>query len=96
MRRRGAIDPNTTSQGPITINRELMPKRLELLKEAFPRLTSIGYLANPQYGLHAPQLQEMEAAAQALGLKLIVGQAIMGHGRIDDDNLGTNTAPPNV
>ena len=66
--------PEHNFTGPITINRELMPKRLELLKEAFPRLTSIGYLANPQYGLHAPQLQEMDAAAQALGLKLIVVQ----------------------
>jgi ABC-type uncharacterized transport system substrate-binding protein len=60
--------------GPITINRELMPKRLQLLKEAFPKLKSIGYLANPQYGLHAPQLQEMETAAQGLGLKLVVVQ----------------------
>ena len=66
--------PEHNFTGPITINRELMPKRLELLKDAFPKLTNIGYLANPQYGLHAPQLQEMEAAAQKLGLKLIVAQ----------------------
>ena len=65
--------PEHNFTGPITINRELMPKRLELLKEAFPRLTSIGYLATPMQ-LRAPQLQEMEAAAQALGLKLIVVQ----------------------
>jgi putative ABC transport system substrate-binding protein len=47
-----------------------MPKRLELLKEALPALTNIGYLANPHYGLHKPQLQEMEAAAQRLGVVL--------------------------
>jgi putative ABC transport system substrate-binding protein len=66
--------PEHNFTGPITINRELMPKRLELLKEAFPKVSSIGYLANPQYGLHQPQLQEMETAAQRLGLKLVLVQ----------------------
>src|SRR5262245_2563145 len=46
-----------------------MPKRVELLKLGLPKLSHVGYLANPQYGLHEPQLKEMEAAAQRLGLK---------------------------
>jgi putative tryptophan/tyrosine transport system substrate-binding protein len=62
--------PEHNFTGPITMNRDLMPKRLELLKEAIPKLSNIGYLANPGYGLHAPQLREMEAAAQRLGVKL--------------------------
>jgi putative ABC transport system substrate-binding protein len=62
--------PEHNFTGPITMNRDLMPKRLELLKEAIPQLSNIGYLANPGYGLHAPQLREMEAAAQRLGVQL--------------------------
>jgi ABC-type uncharacterized transport system substrate-binding protein len=62
--------PEHNFTGPITMNRDLMPKRLELLKEAIPKLSNIGYLANPSYGLHTPQLREMEAAAQRLGVRL--------------------------
>jgi putative ABC transport system substrate-binding protein len=63
--------PENNFTGPVTINRELMPKRMELLKEAMPSLTVVGYLANPNYGLHAPQLSELEAAANRLGVKLV-------------------------
>lgn len=66
--------PEHNFTGPITMNRELMPKRLELLKEAIPKLSNIGYLANPGYALHEPQLREMEAAAQRLGVKLTMVQ----------------------
>jgi putative tryptophan/tyrosine transport system substrate-binding protein len=64
--------PEHNFTGPITINRELMPKRLELLKEALPKLSQAGYLANPQYALHEAQLREMQAAAQKLKVNLIV------------------------
>lgn len=66
--------PEHNFTGVITINRELMPKRLELIKEALPKLSTVGYLANPEYALHKPQLQEMEAAAQRLGVKLVLAQ----------------------
>jgi putative ABC transport system substrate-binding protein len=56
--------------GLTTINRELMTKRLEVLKETLPGLTRVGYLANPGYAVHAAQLTEMEAAARDLGLTL--------------------------
>jgi putative tryptophan/tyrosine transport system substrate-binding protein len=62
--------PEHNFTGPITINRELMPKRVELLKAAFPKLSKFGYLANPRYALHHPQLHEMEEAAQRLGVTL--------------------------
>jgi putative ABC transport system substrate-binding protein len=64
--------PEHNFTGPITMNRELMPKRLELLKEAFPKVSRVGYLANPRYALHEPQLRDMEAAAQRLGIDLVV------------------------
>src|SRR5215510_14843654 len=57
--------PEHNFTGPITINRELMPKRLELLKLGLPKLSHVGYLANPQYGLHEPQLKEMESRRTA-------------------------------
>ena len=66
--------PEHNFTGLVTLNRELMPKRLELLKEALPDLSVVGYLANPQYGLHKPQLHEMEEAAQGLGLRLAVAE----------------------
>jgi putative ABC transport system substrate-binding protein len=62
--------PGGNFTGLTTMNRELMPKRLELLKEATPGLTRVGYLANPTYAGHHPQLHEMQVAAQSLGLEL--------------------------
>jgi putative ABC transport system substrate-binding protein len=62
--------PGRNFTGLATINRELMAKRLEVLKETIPGLTRVGYLANPGYEAHAAQLTEMEAAARGLGLTL--------------------------
>ncbi len=62
--------PGRNFTGLTTINRELMSKRLELLKETIPDLTRVGYLANPGYEVHTPQLTEMTAAARGLGLTL--------------------------
>jgi putative ABC transport system substrate-binding protein len=59
--------PGGNFTGLTTMNRELMPKRLELLTEAIPGLTRVGYLANPTYAGHQPQLHEMQAAARSLG-----------------------------
>ena len=52
--------PGGNFTGLTTMNRELMPKRLELLTEATPGLTRVGYLANPTYAGHQPQLHEMQ------------------------------------
>ena len=62
--------PGGNFTGLTTSGRELMPKRLELLKEAIPQLTRVGYLANPTYAVHQPQLHEMQAAARSLGMEL--------------------------
>src|SRR5215470_2352886 len=62
--------PGRNFTGLTTINRELMAKRLEVLKETIPTLTQVGYLANPDYVAHAAQRTEMEAAAHRLGLTL--------------------------
>jgi putative tryptophan/tyrosine transport system substrate-binding protein len=62
--------PGRNFTGLTTINRELMSKRLELLKETIPGLTRVGHLANPGYEVHKAQVAEMTAAARALGLTL--------------------------
>jgi putative ABC transport system substrate-binding protein len=62
--------PGRNFTGLTTINRELMSKRLELLKETIPGLSRVGYLANPDYEIHRPQLTEMSAAARDLGMTL--------------------------
>jgi ABC-type uncharacterized transport system substrate-binding protein len=62
--------PGRNFTGLTTINRELMSKRLELLKETIPGLTRVGYLANPGYEVHKAQLTDMNAAAHSLGLTL--------------------------
>ena len=62
--------PGRNFTGLTTINRELMAKRLEVLKETIPGLARVGYLANPGYEVHKPQLVEMDAAARGLGLTL--------------------------
>jgi putative ABC transport system substrate-binding protein len=69
--------PGTNFTGLTTINRELMAKRLELLKEAIPGLAHVGYLANPGYAVHQTQLTEMGAAAQGLGLTLHLAEVRM-------------------
>ena len=62
--------PGTNFTGLTTINRELMSKRLQVLKEAMPSLRRVSYLANPGYVIHQVQLTEMDAAARGLGLVL--------------------------
>jgi putative tryptophan/tyrosine transport system substrate-binding protein len=53
----------------------LTAKKLELLHELVPEATVIGMLANPNFPDTDIQLREAQAAAQALGLKLVVVNA---------------------
>ena len=64
--------PGRNFTGLTTINRELMGKRLELLKEVIPGLARVGHLANPAYAVHKRQLAEMTETARGLGLALHV------------------------
>jgi putative ABC transport system substrate-binding protein len=50
---------------------DLDSKRLELLKEAFPKVVRVAFLWNPGGTRGNLPLTEMEAAAKALGLKLV-------------------------
>jgi putative ABC transport system substrate-binding protein len=54
---------------------ELNAKRLELLKEAVPGISRVGVLANPAGPATARRLKEVESAARALRVKLLVQEA---------------------
>jgi putative ABC transport system substrate-binding protein len=50
---------------------DLDGKRLELLKEAFPKVARVAFLWNPSGSRGNPAFTVMEAAAKALGVKLL-------------------------
>jgi putative ABC transport system substrate-binding protein len=70
----GLVDSLAHPGGNITgltlLSRDLGGKRLELLKEAVPRITRVGVLWAPQTGLRPSGFQEYEAAARALKIAL--------------------------
>jgi len=47
-------------------------KNLELLHELLPKATVVGALANPNNPNAAPQVRDLQAAARALGIQLVV------------------------
>jgi ABC-type uncharacterized transport system substrate-binding protein len=61
---------------------DLIPKRLELLKQLVPSVSRVGVLWNPSNASTAPQVKTVQAAAPALGLTTVpVG--VKGPGRDD-------------
>jgi putative tryptophan/tyrosine transport system substrate-binding protein len=54
------------------LNIEVMPKRLELLHELLPSVTSVALLVNPAVPAVAEPAVRLQAAAQGLGLQLRV------------------------
>ena len=69
--------PGGNITGVITIAEQLAGKRLELLKEAFPHLARIGHLSEKHNSASATDLQEVEAAARRLGVRV---QPLAMHG----------------
>jgi putative ABC transport system substrate-binding protein len=63
--------PGGNMTGVVTLNVEIGSKRLELLHELLPTVTTMGLLLNPASGVAADtQSKDMQAAAGTLGLKL--------------------------
>ncbi len=60
--------PGGNITGLINLQTDLHPKRLELLKEAFPRISRVAILWNPPQQKQA--MKEVEAAAQSLGIQI--------------------------
>ena len=52
----------------------LIAKRLEILHEVLPKVTTAGWLADANILDYDTQLQEMENAARALGVKLVIAR----------------------
>ncbi len=62
--------PGGNVTGLSAIAPELEGKRLELVREVVPKLSSIAVLWNPDNPFHAGSLKETRAAAQVLGIKV--------------------------
>jgi ABC-type uncharacterized transport system substrate-binding protein len=62
--------PGGNVTGSTTLGPELAGKRLELLKEAFPKVSRVAVLWNPANPAHIPERKETEVAAQGLGVQL--------------------------
>ncbi len=62
--------PGGNATGLATVNAQLGGKRLELLKEAFPKTERVAMLYQAELEANRRQAEEVEAAAQALNLKV--------------------------
>jgi putative ABC transport system substrate-binding protein len=62
--------PGGNATGMTNLLRELGPKRLQLLKEAFPRVAHVGVLYEPDAVDSAAQAKDIEAAAKPLGMRI--------------------------
>jgi putative ABC transport system substrate-binding protein len=62
--------PGGNMTGMSWLSFELVGKRLELLKEAVPRVSRVAILSNPQHPGEQRELQETQSTARALGMTL--------------------------
>jgi len=62
--------PGGNITGLTSISEELSGKRLELLKEAFPKASRVAVILNPANASNLLEFREMEVTARTLGLKL--------------------------
>jgi putative ABC transport system substrate-binding protein len=62
--------PGANVTGVSSMNPQLAPKRLELLKEIVPAASRVVTLFNPNHPAVPPQLRELESAASVLGIEL--------------------------
>jgi putative ABC transport system substrate-binding protein len=67
--------PGGNMTGMSSLNAELGPKRLELIRELLPRATSIALLVNPTNSFSEVLSRNMQLAARTLGVQLPVLQA---------------------
>lgn len=72
--------PSGNITGVYSLYAELGPKRLELLREAFPQITRVAVLWNPAFPGNPKQWKEVEHAARALGLTLVSAEASSSDG----------------
>jgi putative ABC transport system substrate-binding protein len=61
--------------GVVSFQNQLFAKQMGLLREIAPRATVFGFLVNPSNPNAEPDIKETRAAAEALGLKMLVLEA---------------------
>jgi len=66
----GLNRPGGNLTGMMVLATELIPKRLEILRELVPGVTAVGLLTNPSNPTSAGSVRELQAVAQAGGLTL--------------------------
>ena len=76
--------PGGNATGLADAHADLIPKRLELLKQLVPSASRVGILWNPSNASTAPQFKSVQAVAPALGLTIVPGE-VKGPGRDDLD-----------
>ena len=62
--------PGGNITGLTLLSQELSAKRMEILKQAVPRLSRLAILWNPANPSHAPSLKESETPARTLGVEI--------------------------
>jgi len=67
--------PGGNASGVATLTNLMEAKRLGLLRELAPKAEVIGVLMNPKFPASVIQLRDIEAAAPALGRRLVVAKA---------------------
>jgi putative ABC transport system substrate-binding protein len=67
--------PGANLTGVVSLNAEVGPKRIELLKELVPSATDVGLLVNPANPISEILAQEAQAVSRAFGLQLHVMNA---------------------
>jgi putative tryptophan/tyrosine transport system substrate-binding protein len=76
----GFVDSFNRPGGNLTgvwlVTSALAQKRLELLREMVPKASLVALLVNPKSPVAAPQTDDAQAAAKALGLKIVVMKAV--------------------
>jgi putative ABC transport system substrate-binding protein len=77
--------PGRNFTGFTTVNRELMPKRIEVIKELVPRVRRLVYLGDPDYPSHRHSASEVTEVARRLGLLV---EAFELRGPVDFDAIG--------
>jgi putative ABC transport system substrate-binding protein len=67
--------PGGNLTGIASLNAELAPKRLQLLRELIPNPAQLGVLADPAYPATQSVIADLHAAARTLGLQLVIVNA---------------------
>jgi putative ABC transport system substrate-binding protein len=79
--------PGGNVTGFTTFSNQLLAKRLQVILELVPGATALGFLANPTNPNIGPDMANVQAAANALGLRVQVAPAWPASSKSDDKRL---------